>query len=178
MSPTTVVLIFRELHILAAAALIGAVIFNYVIVRPSLRLIPPAHAVVISQRVGTWFMWLGWIALVILGISGGVRLWLTGRLEALFMLELYETGNGRALGLMVLSWLVTVASAVIMTWLLRPMLMSKLSLQSNPDLAAVERRRTAQINASVWLERLQLINMVFAILAAVAGASVMYGGLF
>lgn len=170
-------MLLRMLHILAAAALIGAIIFNYFIVRRSLRLIPPAHAVVIGQRVGNLFMWLGWIALVILGLTGAVRLLLDGRLNLVFTAWIYETSAGRALLLMILAWLVTVSSAAVMTWILRPVLVAKLSVQSNPDLAAVEKRRAAQMSANLWLERMQLVNLVFSTLAAIGGSSVMYGGI-
>lgn len=171
-------LLLRTLHILAAATLIGAVIFNYFLLRPALRFIPPAPAVVIGQRVGTAFTWLGWITLVILGITGGLRLFLQDRFWTLFTPWIYSSNAGWALLVMVLAWLVTVSSAAWMTFLLRPVLMSKLTVQSNPDLAAVERRRAAQMASSLWLDRLQLVNVVFTILAALAGSSVTYGGWF
>lgn len=173
----TIILLLRILHIFAAATLIGSVIYNYVILRPSLRLIPTAHAVVIGQRTGTWFMWLGWITLITLGLTGGLRLLVQDRFLDLFSLAYYESGAGRAVGFMVLAWLVAVGSSAAMTFLLRPVLMHKLGINSNPDLAAVEKRRAAQMSANTWLERLQLINLVFTLLAALNGASAMYGGL-
>lgn len=174
----TELLVLRVLHVLGAAALIGAVLFNYLIVRPSLRLIPPAHAVVIGQSVGTGFMYLGWVALLVLGLSGTLRMLIDERFWHLLDPLFYASGSGRAIGIMVLSWIVTLVSAAVMTWILRPVLMSKLSPKASPDLAAVERRRAAQMAANQQLERLQIINAVFATLAAVAGASVSYGGLF
>ncbi len=172
----SVELLLRVLHILAAAALIGGVIFNYFLLRPALRFVPPAPAVVIGQRVGTAFTWLGWITLVILGLSGGLRLIVRNQFWLLFTPWEWSSNAGWALTIMFIAWLVTVGSAAWMTVILRPVLMSKLTVQSNPDLAAAEKRRAGQMAASLWLDRLQLVNVVFTILAALAGSSVMYGG--
>jgi len=79
---------------------------------------------------------------------------------------------------MILSWLTTVTSSSIMTFTLRPRLMRKLLVGSNPTLADVEKRRTTQMESSVWLDRLQLLNVITSVLAMIAGASIMYGGLF
>lgn len=170
--------ILRDLHILAAAVLIGGAAFNYFILRPALRLIPAAHAVVIGQRVGTAFTWTGWGTLVLLALTGTARLLYIGNLGALVTFDYYATPSGRAVGLMVLAWLVAVGSATWMTIMLRPVLMSKLTVKSSPDLAAVEKRRNAQMAASKWLDRLQLVNVIAASVAAIAGGSASYGGLF
>mgnify|MGYP001572060018 FL=1 len=171
-------LTLRLIHIFSAGVLVGSVIFNYFLLRPALRLIPPAHAVVIAQRVGTLFTYTGWSALVLLFLSGLTQLYLTGDLGILISRELFIHGHGRSLALMILSWLTAVASSSIMTFTLRPRLMSKLLVGSNPTLADVEKRRTTQMESSVWLDRLQLLNVITSILAMIAGASIIHGGLF
>ena len=173
-----VLIILRILHILAAAGLVGSVIFNYFIVRRAFSLIPPAHAVVIGQRIGTEFNYLGWTSMAVLGITGVLRMALDGRLPRIITAQFYAAGSGRAIGLMIISWLVSVASAAAMTAFLRPVLMSKLKAESNPSLADVEKRRTAQLAANQWMGRLQVVSLVFGILAVIGGASAMYGGLF
>ena len=171
-------LTLRLIHIFSAGVLVGSVIFNYFLLRPALRLIPPAHAVVIAQRVGTLFTYTGWSALVLLFLSGLTQLYLTGDLGILISRELFIHGHGRSLALMILSWLTAVVSSSIMTFTLRPRLMSKLLVGSNPTLADVEKRRTTQMESSVWLDRLQLLNVITSILAMIAGASIIHGGLF
>ena len=104
-------LTLRLIHIFSAAFLVGAAIFNYFLLRPALRLIPPAHAVVVAQRVGTIFTYLGWTALVLLFLSGLSRLYMLGALNILTDLELYTTSYGRSLGFMILFWFLTVASS-------------------------------------------------------------------
>lgn len=170
--------LLRIIHIFAAAVLVGSVIFNYFLLRPALSLIPPAHAVVVAQRVGTIFTYLGWTALGLLFLSGVSRLYYTGDLGVIFTLELYAHGHGRSLAIMILSWFVTVVSSSIMTFVLRPRLMRKLPVSSNPSLADVEKRRAMQISASNWLDRLQLLNVITSTLGLLAGASIVDGGLF
>lgn len=174
----TALMTLRLIHILAAAALVGSVVFNYVILRPALLLIPPPQAVVIAQRTGTAFAILGWVTLGLLVLSGALRLHLQGMLAALFTPDFYTTAYGRALGLMVFFWLVTLVNSSIMVFILRPTLLRKLPVEPNPGLSDVVKRQAAQAVASKWLGRLQLATVIAAMLALVAGGSVMFGGLF
>ena len=174
----TLLLILRLIHIIAAATLVGSVIFNYFLLRPTLKLIPPAHAVVIAQRVGSLFTYTGWTALILLFLSGLLRVYYTGRLWLLVSFDLYAHAPGRALALMLLFWLLTVASSTYMTFALRPKLMKKLAVSSNPTLADVEKRRQDQMTSSARLDRFQLINLITSTLALVAGASIAMGGFF
>jgi uncharacterized membrane protein len=173
----TLLLILRIIHILAASYLLGSSVYGYYLLRPALTLIPPAHSVVIAQRVGTLFTYTGWTAMVLVFLSGIFRVYLTGRLPLLFSLDLYAHGPGRALALMIFFWLVSVVSSSIMTFALRPRLIRKLLVSSNPTLADVEKRRTTQIAASKWLENLQLVNLIAWTLSAIFGASVSLGGI-
>jgi uncharacterized membrane protein len=174
----TLLLILRLIHIIAVATLVGSVIFNYFLLRPTLKLIPPAHAVVIAQRVGSLFTYTGWTALILLFLSGLLRVYYTGRLWLLVSFDLYAHAPGRALALMLLFWLLTVASSTYMTFALRPKLMKKLAVSSNPTLADVEKRRQDQMTSSARLDRFQLINLITSTLALIAGASIAMGGLF
>lgn len=177
-STAGLLLILRIFHVLAACALVGSVAFHYLILRRAFGLIPPAYAVVIGQRVGTEFNYLGWAALGTLGATGVARTLIDGRLFQLLTPEFYGGGANRSLALMIVGWAVSVAAAAAMTILLRPVLMGKLPWRSEPDLAAVVKRRDAQTTASLWMGRLQVVTLAFSTLAVVAGASVMYGGLF
>lgn len=174
----TSLLILRIIHIAAASYLVGSSVYGYYLVRPALTLIPPAHSVVVAQRVGTLFTYTGWTAIGLALLSGILRLYLVGRLGLLFTLDLYTHGPGRALALMILCWLVSVGSSSIMTFGLRPRLIRRLLVSSNPTLADVEKRRTTQIAAGKWLERFQLTNLIAWALAAIFGASVSFGGIF
>jgi uncharacterized membrane protein len=171
-------LVLRLIRIFSAAFLVGSAIFNYFLLRPALRLIPPAHAVVGAQRVGDLFTYLGWAALVLLFLNGLSRLYMLGALNILADPELYTTSYGRSLGFMILFWFLTVASSTYMTSLLRPKLMNMLSGSANPTLADVEKRRAAQMSSSTLLDRFQLANVITAILALISGTSLLHNGLF
>jgi uncharacterized membrane protein len=132
-------LALRLIHISSAAFSVSAATFNYFPLRPALRLIPPAHAVVVAQRVGTIFTYLGWTALVLLFLSGLSRFYMLGALNILTDPELYTTTYGRSLGFMILFWFLTVLNSTYMTFVLRPKLMNKLSVSANPTLADVEK---------------------------------------
>lgn len=165
-------------HALSAAGLVGAIIFNYFLLRPSLQRIPPPHAVVISQRVGNLFNILGLTALSLLVLTGVLMVYLMGMLGNVASWQFYANPYCRWLAVMVFGWLVTTVSSLIMTLVLRPTLMFRLNPTSNPTLSDVERRRNAQMAASGWLDKLQLVNMAASLLALVAGASLRFGGLF
>jgi hypothetical protein len=134
--------------------------------------------VVVAQRVGTLFTYTGWTAIGLALLSGLLRLFIIGRLGLLFTLDLYAHGPGRALALMIFCWFVSVGSSSVMTFGLRPKLIRKLLVSSNPTLADVEKRRTTQMSAGVWLERFQLTNLIAWSLAALFGAAVSFGGIF
>ena len=172
-------LTLRLIHISSAAFSVGAATFNYFPLRPALRLIPRAHAVVVAQRVGTLFTYLGWTALVLLFLSGLSRLYMLGALNILTDPELYTTSYGRSHGFMILFWFLTVLSSTyIMTFVPRPKLMNKLSVSANPTLADVEKRRAAQMSSSTLLDQFQLANVITAILALISGTSLLHNGLF
>jgi uncharacterized membrane protein len=168
----------RLIHDTAAAFWLGSVLFNYFFLRPALLLIPAAHAVVISQRVGTIFLYTGWSALALLFLSGLARLYLMGDLAVMVSPALLIYGHGRSLALMLIAWLMVVVNVAIISFVLRPRLIQKLTVASNPSLADVEKRRAAQKTAYQWLERLNLINVAATTLAIMAGASIAEGGLF
>lgn len=178
LSTPTVLLVLRVLHIVAACALVGSVLFHYVILRRAFGLIPPAYAVVIGQRVGNEFNLLGWLTLVTLGLTGLARVLIDGRFFQLLVPDFYGEGAARSLGLMVLGWSVSVFAALVMTFELKPVLMSKLPWRSAPELADVVRRQAQQATANRWMGRLQIVTLVFSLLSVIAGASVAYGGLF
>lgn len=171
-------IVLKLIHDIAAAFWVGAVLYNYFLLRPALLLIPAPHAVVVSQRVGTIFLYTGWSALILLFLSGVGRLYLMGDLAVLFSPEILVYGHGRSLGLMVIAWLVTVANVAIISFVLRPRLVQKLAVGSNPSFADVEKRRAAQVTAYRWLERINMINVAVATVALIAGASIIEGGLF
>ena len=173
----TLILILRVIHIISAIILVGSIVFNYIFLRPALNKIPPAHSVVVSQHVGTTFTIIGLTCLGLLFATGLTQLILVGLWNNLLDLFFYLSRYGLWLAVMVFSWIAVLTDSLIMTFVLRPKLMQKLPLNPNPTPEDVEKRRAIQISTSNLLDWLQLINTVFGGLAALAGASLLQGGL-
>ena len=106
---------FRAIHIYAAIVLVGSITFNAAVLVPALRRIPPAHSAVVSQKIGAGLMWLGGVAMILLGISGIARLTLRGQLGRFFSLLVSGgfTGNSYIcwLSLMFVAWLMLVVTS-------------------------------------------------------------------
>lgn len=116
----------KVIHLLAVMALVGGTFFNYTLVRPAQKAIPPPQAAVIATKVGRWFTWLVWIAIPTILLSGLLRLILMGRWNELFSLGFYVSQYGRWLLLGVVFWAAMVVSASVITFYLNPALTRKL----------------------------------------------------
>lgn len=119
-------ILLKAVHLLAVMALVGGTFFNYTLVRPAQKALPPAQAAVMATRVGRWFTWLVWAALPTILITGFLRLALMRRWDQLFILEFYTQRYGRWLLVVILLWLVMVVVASAITLFLNPALTRKL----------------------------------------------------
>lgn len=124
--------LLKTIHLLAVIALVGGTFFNYTLVRPAQKAIPPPQAAVIATKVGQWFTWLVWIAIPTILLSGLLRLILMGRWNALFTIGFYGGRYGRWLLVTVVFWAVMVISASTITFYLNPALTRKLPPTTPP----------------------------------------------
>ncbi len=173
-----VLLALRIIHIMATVFFVGGVFFSYFFVRPTLNRIPPPHAVVVNQQVGKLFSWLALTTLSLLVISGVLRLYFVGRLENALTGQFYTSSYGIWFAVMVFGWLVATVDALILTLVLRPKVVRKYPPDTNPTKDEVMQRRLSQYNLSIWMDRLSLVGFVSGFAAILAGASLMFGGLF
>lgn len=164
------ILTLRLIHMFAAAFLVGAAAFHFFLLRPALRLIPPAHGATLTRRLSSLTIYLGWASLGLLLVTGIGRLYLRGDLEAFLSLNLFAESHLRALALMSLAWLVILGLSLHMTLLLR----SRLAKSS----AAGGGNGDTQAEALRRLDLMQLLLVIMATLALLAGASMVDGGLF
>ncbi len=173
-----VFLALRIVHILAAMVFLGGVFFSYFLLRPTLNLIPPAHAAVVSQRVGKLFSIIALTTLGLLVASGVLRLYFSGMLDNALTAQFYASAYGRWLAVMVLGWLIATSDALFLTLVLRPRVLRKYPPDANPTKDEVMARRLSQYNLSIWMDRMSLLGFVSGTVAILAGASLMFGGLF
>ncbi len=175
--PLWALTLLRIIHIGSAALLIGGLFFNYVLLRPTLTLIPPPQHVVVNTRIGTLFVYLAWITLGLLVASGLLRLEAMGLLDNLASADFWLGRYGRWLGVMLAGWLIATIDAAILTFVTKPILRRRLPLNPRPTATTMHRRRDTQILVSEWVERLLLVNLIALLMALIAGASLMFGGL-
>ncbi|MEA2626469.1 MAG: hypothetical protein QOD06_2514 [Candidatus Binatota bacterium] len=155
-------------HVYAAIVLVGSIIFNTIILIPAMRRIPPAHSAVVSDKIGFGLMTFGTSALVLLGVTGFLRLWIVGQLGTFFTAGFWGGPYGRWVGLMALSWLVLAITGALSGYWYQTVLTRKLSYSAG--LRDLEEKRAAQEKVSMWQERLAYLNLTAALLAALGGA--------
>jgi uncharacterized membrane protein len=168
----------RIVHILAAVVFLGGVFFSYFLLRPTLNLIPPAHAAVVNQRVGKLFSIIALTTLGLLVASGVLRLYFIDMLDNALTGQFYTSAYGRWFGVMVFGWLLATADALFLTLVLRPRVVKKYPPDTNPTRDEVTQRRMAQYRVSIWMDRLQLVGFASGGVALLAGASLSFGGFF
>jgi len=168
------ILALRLIHMFAAAFLVGTAAFHFFLLRPALRLIPPAHGATVARRLGSLMIYLNWTALGLLLLSGILRLYLRGDLEPFLSLDLFAESHLRALALMSFAWLILLGLSSYMTILLR----SHLAQSSAPAAATRGGNGGTQAEALLRLDLAQRLVVVISTLALLAGASMVDGGLF
>jgi copper resistance protein D len=72
----TLTLLARSLHVLAAIVWIGGMLFIALVLVPVVRRLEPLERARLVQAIGLRFRTVGWIALVLLLLSGLLNLWL------------------------------------------------------------------------------------------------------
>lgn len=155
-------------HIYSAIVLVGSMFFNAFILGPALRRIPPAQAATVGDKIGAGLRIAGPVSLVLLGITGFLRLHQYKLLGKFFTLSFITTGAGLRLWLMFLSWFVLVVTgAVSLAWY-EKVLARKLPYTAG--LRQLEERRAAQEKVSAWQERMNYVNVTIGILAVLGGS--------
>ncbi len=187
MWPNEALAAIKMAHDLAAAALVGGVFFNYYLLRPTLKRIPPPQQAIVATRIGHLFVYLAYGSLAVLFISGFLRLYQLGTLDlengvggffdsVFFTSHFWTTKYARWLLVMIAGWTVAIIDATILTFITRPVLLKRLTLIPRPTPSGMQDRRENQVKVAEWLERVVLINVIVTTTAAIAGASLVYGG--
>src|SRR6185436_6206864 len=92
-------------HIYSAIVLVGSMFFNAFILGPALRRIPPAQAATGGDKIGAGLRIAGPVSLVLLVVTGMMRLNHMHRLGKFFGWSFMSTRYGSRLWLMLLAWL-------------------------------------------------------------------------
>jgi hypothetical protein len=162
-------------HIYSAIVLVGSMFFNAFILGPALKRIPPAQAATVGEKIGGGLRIAGPVTLVLLGVTGFLRLNYYKLLGKFFTLDYMTTTEGMKIWLMFLSWFVLVVTGTLSLVWYEKVLAKKLPYTAG--LRDLEERRAAQQKISDWQERMNYVNVTIGILA-VLGGTLYASGLF
>jgi uncharacterized membrane protein len=171
---------YQFLHDLSIATYIGGAIAMECVLGPAQRSIPPAQAQVMGQKTADRFLWLVWGSLVLIIVTGLLRLWRLNMLDAdwpFFHSPLdFSHSYGRTIFMLLGIWVVLVINGALITFYFRPRLAGKFSSQTSAT--QVQRGQQMKIDAARWVERLTRTDLVLAVVAAFLGASLALGGVW
>lgn len=155
-------------HIYSAVVLVGSMFFNTLILQPSLARIPPAHSATIADKVGAALGIAGPVSLVLLGVTGFLRLSSLKLLGGFFSIEFFRTLSHWWIWLMFGSWFLLVITGTLSAVWYQRVLSRKLPYTAG--LRELEERRAAQERISAWQDRMNYVNLTLGVLALL-GAS-------
>jgi uncharacterized membrane protein len=171
--------LYAFLHDIGFATYIGGAIAMEFVLGPAQAAIPPAQAQVMGQKTADRFLWLVWGSLGLIIATGALRLnrthelnfswpFVHGRVDLSY-------GFGQTLLVMFVIWCLLVINGLLITFVLRPKLTGR--LRSGTTAASVSASQNQKLQAAQWIQRLTRADLVLALVAAVLGASLKYGGL-
>jgi uncharacterized membrane protein len=175
--PDFALMILKIVHTSSGALLAGSVFFNLLIMLPPLRKLPVTEQVIVNVGVGTRMTYLAWATLSVQIVTGILRLWGMDKIGQLLTADFWLGSYGRWLAVMIFCWLVVVGNQIVMTFVLRPLLTSRLGTNPPPTTSMMQTRRSSQTAASGIIDQLHLVNVIAAGLAVIAGSSLMFGGI-
>lgn len=180
LTDTILHVIYAFLHDLAIAAYIGGAIAMEYVLGPAQSSIPPAQAQVMGQKTADRFLWVVWGSLGVIIVTAILRLEKLGHIsftDPPFVQSSLGLGEdyGRTVWAMLILWCVLVVNGLIMTFYLRPRLAGR--LKAGTTAASVQASQQMKMEAAKWVERITRTDIVIAILIAVGGASLKFGGI-
>ena len=159
-------------HIYSAIVLVGSMFFNAFILGPALKRIPPAQAATVGDKIGGGLRIAGPVTLVLLGVTGFLRLSYNHMLWAgkghFFSGSFLTTRYGSRIWLMFVSWFVLVITGTVSLAWYEKVLARKLPYTAG--LRQLEERRAAQEKVSAWQERMNYVNVTIGLLAVLGGS--------
>lgn len=171
--------LYQVLHDLAFAIYIGGLFYAEIVLAPAAGAVAPAQSAVVSRKAGDRQMIISWIALLVILITGILRL---GYMHLLafpgtFFLSpaTASSAYGQTVFTMFGLWCVLVALGLVSTFGLRAVLVGKI----DPTLSQAEReqRQERMMSAARWMTIVMRADLLVAVIIAVLGVSLASGGL-
>lgn len=163
------------LHVIGVAVYLGGSIIMEFVIGPAQKAIPPAQAQVMGQKTADRFLVFAWSALGLILASGILRLYTLANASILVSNRLFDTAYGRTLLVMVLLWTWLVVNGLIMTFVLRPRLSGRMASKVSAQQAQFAQEQ--KIEAATWTTRLARLDLGIALVVALLGCSLGFGGM-
>lgn len=158
----TCLIVFTWLHILAAAAWTGGMMFLILALVPALRTLPDrATALALIRATGHRFKILGWVSLGILILTGFGNLWARGLFPALHSCDFWLVGYGKILGIKLALVGITLGISGLHDFLVGPRAVEV--MRRNPDAPATKKLRLL----ASWMGRTNFLLALAIILCGV-----------
>lgn len=167
------------IHDLSVAVYLGGAVAMEFILAPAQGAIPPAQAQVMGEKTSQRFLVLVWISLILILITGVLRLYLKGMIggASMFVPPLtLDYSYGRTAFALFIVWLILMINGALITFVFRPKLTGKVAAGVSRDQA--DRSRDGKMFAATWIQHLTRIDLVLAVIAVLLGASLLRGGMF
>jgi len=163
------------LHLLAVAVYLGGSVAMEFVLGPAQRFVPPAQAQVLGQKSADRFLVLVWAALALFPVSGMLLFFSLSDQHLVTHGGMFSTSYGLTLAAMMALWAVLVVNGVLITFVFRPRLASKVAARGGAGAGAVAGRIEAMQKAATWVSRLTRIDLAIALVVVLLGASLAYG---
>lgn len=170
---------YAYIHDIAIAVYIGGAVAMEFVLGPAQASIPPAQAQVMGKKTADRFLWLAWGSLLLILVTGLLRLermdmlvWEWDPFESPLVLS---ESYGRTVLAMFTLWCALAANGAIITFVLRPRLEGKLG--AGASATNVTASHGSRMQAATWVQRLTRADLAVAVVIALMGASLKWGGL-
>ncbi len=161
------------LHLIAVAIYLGGSITMEFVLGPAQKYIPPAQAQIVGQKSADRFLLLVWGSLALFPISGMLLFFSLGDQHMVSKGHFFNTSYGQTLSTMMFLWAVLVVNGLVITFVLRPKLTSKLSGDLGMP-SAGDKIKLLESTAT-WITRITRIDLAIALVIVLLGASLSYG---
>ncbi len=165
------------LHDLSVCTYVGGAVAMEFILNPAQQTIPPAQAQIMGEKTSDRFLIMVWVSLMVILITGVVRLQMKGLIgwDPFLTLPLsWDYSYGRTVFTMFFIWIILAVNGSLITFLFRPRLKGKLGAGTTQNQASDD--RDAKMRAATWIQNLSRVDLVLAVLAVLLGASLLRGG--
>jgi uncharacterized membrane protein len=170
---------YGYVHDISIAVYIGGAVAMEFVLGPAQASIPPAQAQVMGRKTADRFLWLVWASLGLILLTGVLRLermdMISGSWPFFESPLVVSESYGRTVLAMFFLWCVLALNGALITFYFRPRLAGRLTARTSAT--QVSASQAAKVAAATWVQWLTRLDLAVALVIALMGASLKWGGL-